>query len=160
VREQFSFYRIGNLGFSGAKGGKNMMQQPQISAAPGTFWRPLPSNTTRRDIGANKLGECGMDDSDTGLADAYQLAAHEIQRIQRLPWEDLAPRENAPWVFGTRELAHFTQARGGLTIVDEFDGNPCLKQVTVALEWEHNRQGRRAVRLVTLVNRAEKAKKS
>jgi hypothetical protein len=95
-----------------------------------------------------------MDGKSAGLADAYQLAAREIACVQRLPWGDLEPREDAPWLFGSGEIAALADARGALTIVDGYDGNPAVKKVVVALEWIHRRQGRRAVRLVTFVTQA------
>lgn len=88
----------------------------------------------------------------TGLAEAYKMAVHEIERVQRLPWRELEPCVNAPWLFGGDGLDHLQNAKGYLTIVTEFEGDPSTKQIIVALEWEHERQGRRRVRLVTLVN--------
>jgi len=102
---------------------------------------------------ATRLGAFTVNVTTTGLAEAYQMAAHEIERVQRLPWQELEPCENAPWRFGAGKLAAMSGARGHLTIVPEFEGNPSTKQIIVALEWQHERQGRRTVRLVTLVNR-------
>lgn len=88
----------------------------------------------------------------TGLADAYTLAAHEIQRVQRLPWSELEACVDAPWRFMQDGLDRFDDATGRMTIVDAFEGDPATKQIIVALDWRHRRQGRRTVRLVTLVN--------
>jgi len=90
-----------------------------------------------------------------GLADAYQLAALEIERVQQLPWEDLSPCRDAPWRFGAGDLRRLADAHGVLNIVDGYDGDPAVKLVTVALEWRHVRHGRRTVRLITLVTRVE-----
>jgi hypothetical protein len=103
-------------------------------------------------ITATDLGDRPLPDQSFGLVDAYQLAAQEIEQVQRLPWQDLKPCENAPWRFGDRDLCRLNDARGRLTIVEAFEGSPTTKQIIVALEWEHRRQGRRTVRLVTLVN--------
>ncbi|HEY3268031.1 MAG TPA: hypothetical protein VGM37_13985 [Armatimonadota bacterium] len=89
----------------------------------------------------------------SGLAEAYQLAATEIERVQKLPWTELAPCADAPWRFNGQRLATLPDAQGRLSIVDGFDGDPAVKQIIVALEFRHVRQGRRTVRLVTLVNR-------
>lgn len=94
-----------------------------------------------------------MEDNNGGLAEAYQLAAHEMRNLQRLPWDDLSPRQDAPWLFGAGELDRLAGARGGITIVDAYNGNPGVKRLAVKLEWSHSRQGRRSVRLITLVNK-------
>lgn len=103
-------------------------------------------------IRAAQLGESYLAEQMTGLVEAYQLAAHEIDKVQRLPWGELEPCVDAPWRFGDSELARLSDASGRLTIVETFEGNPTTKQIIVALEWRHRRQGRRTVRLVTLVN--------
>lgn len=94
-----------------------------------------------------------MENTKNGLADAYQLAAHEMRNLQRLAWDDLSAREDAPFVFGSSELRRLANAHGGITIVEAYDGNPSVKRLTVALEWLHSRQGRRSLRLTALVNR-------
>lgn len=101
---------------------------------------------------AARTGDGPLAQHTTGLVEAYQLAANEIDRIQRLPWRELEPCVDAPWRFGDPGLASLRNASGRLTIVETFEGNPTTKQIIVAVEWQHRRQGRRTVRLVTLVN--------
>lgn len=96
-----------------------------------------------------------MNENTSGLAEAYQLAARELRSLRSLSWNDLSPREDAPWLFAGGELRRLEDARGGVTIVDGYNGNPGVRRVTVALEWLHGRHGRRTVRLIALVDRTD-----